>query len=259
MNKTALITGASGGIGKDLAYKFAENEYDVVLVARSEDKLAAIAADIEAKHHVQARVIPLDLANSQAPQMLYDQLQGTPVDVLVNNAGFASYGYFHETSTEEEMGMIQVNITTLTHLTHLFLPDMVARRSGKIMNVASIASFVPGPLMAVYYATKAYVLSFSEAIANEVADKGITVTALCPGATESGFQERASLHESKLLKNPIMRMMTSEEVAEAGYNGLMKGKAIVVPGIINKLTILSPRFFPRGMAVRITRQMQERA
>jgi len=253
----ALITGASGGIGKDFAYKFAANGYDVVLVARSEDKLNAIAEEIERKHNVQTQVIPMDLIDGDAPQALYDQLtgQGISVDVLVNNAGFASYGYFHELDMTREMNMIQLNIATLTALTRLFLPGMVERKHGKVLNVASTAAFQPGPLMAVYYATKAYVLHFSEAIANELKDTGVNITALCPGPTESGFQERAAMEESKLVQNDLM---SSQAVVDEGYDALMQGKTVVIPGFQNKMQTMAPRFLPRGMVTNIVRNVQDR-
>lgn len=255
MTKTALITGASGGIGRDFALKFAREGYNVVIVARSEDKLRALADEIESTYKVSAQVMAYDLTDPAAPGQIYEALAGTPVDVLVNNAGFATYGYFHELDLEGELGMIHLNITALTHLTRLFLPDMVARGSGGILNVASTAAFQPGPLMAVYYASKAFVLHFSEAIANEVKDKGVHVSALCPGPTESGFQQRAGMEDSKLVQNGLM---TSEAVVEQGYNGLMRGQTVVIPGVQNKVMAASTRFVPRPMVTRLVRSMQER-
>jgi uncharacterized protein len=253
--KTALITGASGGIGLDFAHIFAEKGYNVVLVARSEDKLKALADELEGKHKIKASVMPMDLTDPQSPQALYDALQGTAIDVLVNNAGFASYGKFHELDLNKELAMIQLNITTLTHLTHLFMNDMVARGSGYVMNVASTAAFQPGPLMAVYYATKAYVLHFSEAIANEVKDAGVKVTALCPGPTQSGFQSRAAMEESKLVQNGLM---DSRTVAEAGVDALFAGKPFIITGMQNKMLAFSTRLMPRTTIVNIVRNTQER-
>jgi short-subunit dehydrogenase len=187
--KTALVTGASSGIGLDLAKRFAAEGYDVALVARSEGKLKEVAAALEAEHKVRAHVVTADLAKAGAADALVAALdaRGIDVDVLVNNAGYASYGAFAETDLADELAMIQVNVVVLTHLTKLLVRKMVAKRSGRVLNVASTAAFQPGPLMAVYYATKAYVLSFSEAIAEELRDTGVTVTALCPGPTRTAF------------------------------------------------------------------------
>ena len=256
-NKTALITGASGGIGYDLAKEFASNGYHVVLVARSKEKLEQLAQALAAKYSVKATVIAQDLGAIGAPQEIFNQLEkaGITVDALINNAGFASYGFFHELDTQKELDMIQLNVMALVHLTRLFLPGMVQRKNGKILNVASTAAFQPGPLMAVYYATKAFVLSFSEAIANELEGTGVTVTALCPGPTESGFQARAAMQDSKLVQSGMMDSMT---VAKAGYEGLTQGKTVVIPGLFNKIGALAPRFTPRKLTARVVRTMQER-
>ena len=191
--KTALITSASGGIGYELAKLFANDHYNLVLVARNASKLAQVADELQRQFGISAKSIPLDLTAPTAPQFLFDQLQreDIAVDILVNNAGYGVFGEFAKIPLEDTLGQIQLNVTALTHLTKLFLGSMIERRSGKIMNVASVAGFQPGPLMAVYYATKAYVISFSEALANELADKGVTVTCLCPGATETAFAGRA--------------------------------------------------------------------
>lgn len=256
--QTALITGASGGLGLAFAHKFAENNYNLVLVARSEDKLRQLASDLQSAHGITARVLPGDLTDADLPATLHSTLQdeGVAVDVLVNNAGFASYGLFHELDLQRELNMIQLNIAALTHLTHRFLGDMVARDQGRILNVASTAAFLPGPLMAVYYASKAFVLHFSEALANELKGTGVTVTTLCPGPTRTGFQSRADMEESKLVQNGLMDART---VAEAGYQGLLKGQAIVVPGLMNKINITLPRFLPRGLVTTLVRRAQERS
>jgi short-subunit dehydrogenase len=251
---TALITGASSGIGFDLAHLFAADRHDVVLVARSEGKLRELAKELEAKHGIKATVIAADLAKPETPQQIF--VIAPPVDILVNNAGFGTSGKFAETDLRAELDMIQVNITALTHLTKLFLPQMLERGRGRILNVASTASFQPGPLMAVYYATKAYVLSFSEAIAEELRGTGVTVTALCPGPTATGFQQTAELGTEALLK--VMRPVSSMEVARAGYRGLMRGKRVVVPGMKNKLGVQSIRVTPRALATRVVRALQER-
>ncbi|MFN8488873.1 MAG: SDR family oxidoreductase [Caldilineaceae bacterium] len=257
LNQTALITGASGGIGYDLAKEFARHGYHLVLVARSKEKLNQLAQELTAAHGIQATVLTQDLGVSGAPQQIFDQIEkaGITIDALVNNAGFASYGLFYELDMQKELDMIQLNIMALVHLTRLFLSGMVSRRNGKILNVASTAAFQPGPLMAVYYATKAFVLSFSEAIANELEGTGVTVTALCPGPTESGFQARAAMEDSKLVQSGLMDAAT---VAKAGYEGLIQGKTVVIPGVLNQVLALAPRFSPRKMTTRVVRNMQER-
>lgn len=254
---TALITGASGGIGLEFARVFAQHGYDLVLVARSEGKLAELAHVLSAQHRVEARVVSKDLADGAAPRELFDQLQreSIAVDVLVNNAGFATYGPFVELDRDRELSMIAVNVVALTDLTRLFLPGMVQRRRGKVLNVASTAAFQPGPLMAVYYATKAYVLHFSEAIAEELRGTGVTVTALCPGPTASGFQERAAMEDSRLVQNGLMDAAT---VARLGYAGLMAGKPLVIPGMHNWLGAQGYRFMPRRLVPRIVRMLQDR-
>lgn len=255
--QVALVTGASGGIGLELAKVFAREGYNLVLVARSGGKLNELAVQVGGQYGIQTSVIAKDLAQPSAPDELFREVEsaGIAVDALVNNAGFASYGRLAEADVQSQLQMMQLNMVTLTHLTRLFLPGMIARRSGKIMNVASTAAFAPGPLMAVYYATKAYVLSFSEAVAEEVRDQGVTVAALCPGPTESGFQERAAMQESKLVQNGLM---SSTVVAEAGYKGLMAGKTVIIPGMTNKIGALLPRFTPRRMTARMVMNMQER-
>ncbi len=256
-SKTALITGASGGIGYDLAQEFAGHGYNVVLVARSKEKLEQLAQALVTKYGVEALVLAQDLGAPGAPQAIFNQMEkdGVTIDALINNAGFASYGFFHELDQQKELDMIQLNVMALVHLTRLFLPDMVQRKHGQILNVASTAAFQPGPLMAVYYASKAFVLSFSEAIANELEGTGVTVTALCPGPTASGFQARAAMQDSKLVQSGLM---DAETVAKAGYQGLVSGQTIVIPGLFNKIGALAPRFTPRKLVARLVRTMQER-
>ena len=257
--RTALVTGASSGIGLDLAKRFAAEGYDVALVARGKGKLEEVAVAIEAEHKVRAHVVTADLAQPRAADALEAALdaRAIEVDVLVNNAGYALYGAFTETDLTDELAMIQVNIVALTHLTKLLVRKMVARKDGRVLNVASTAAFQPGPLMAVYYATKAYVLSFSEALANELAGSGVTVTALCPGPTKTGFQARAQMEESKLVRGK--EIMTSETVARAGYAGMMKGKTVVIPGMSNKMLAYTVRFLPRNTVTKLVRNAQERA
>jgi short-subunit dehydrogenase len=255
---TALITGASSGIGLELARIFAANGHDVVLVARSEGKLQALATELQSARPVRAHVIAADLSIPGAARTIVEHLdaRGIAIDVLVNNAGYGVYGPFLATSLEAELAMIQVNIVALTELTKRLAPAMAARGNGRILNVASVAAFLPGPLMAVYYATKAYVLSFSEAIADELAPSGVSVTVLAPGPTESGFQTAAALEESKLMAGK--RLPTSEEVARAGYNGVMARKPLIVPGLTNKVTIQLTRVTPRRFLATLVRRAQER-
>jgi uncharacterized protein len=256
---TALITGASSGIGLELAKIFAEKKDNLVLVARSESKLQELAGQLTKEHGIQVTVMGMDLSNYHKAKDLFDECQRRQlqIDYLVNNAGFGDFGLFHESDWNKQEQMINLNMTTLTYLTRLFVTGMVQRRSGKIMNVASTAAFQPGPTMSVYYATKAYVLHFSEAIANELAKTGVTVTALCPGATESGFQTAAAMEESKLVKGK--KLPTSAEVARYGYRAMMKGKKVAVHGVMNYLMSLGPRFMPRNLTVKITRMFQDKA
>jgi uncharacterized protein len=258
-NRTVLITGASAGIGRELARLFAQDRYDLVLVARNAGPLMQLANELSNKYGLTAKTFPLDLSSSAAPQFLFDQLQreGIHIDVLVNNAGYGKLGEFAELSYEESAGQINLNITALTHLTKLFLAPMRERKSGRILNVASTAGFQPGPLMAVYYATKAYVISFSEALANELQTSGITVTCLCPGATDTAFQIRAGTEHTPLLRS--MRPMDAATVARDGYRALMKGKPLVISGLRNKLLTQSLRVSPRRLVTAVSRKILEGA
>ena len=257
MSTTALITGASGGIGYELALLFASDGFDCILVARSQDKLKELAARLESEHRVKTLVIAKDLARPSAVDEIYEEVSAASmlVDVLVNNAGFPVFGLFAETDLQVELEMLQVNVIALTALTKLFLREMIERRAGRILNLASTAAFLPGPLMAVYYASKAYVLSFSEALANEVRGTGVTLTALCPGPTRTGFQKRGVMEDSRLVRGQIA---DARSVALAGYRGLMTGKTIVIPGFTNKLVPWLERVSPRGMVTRVVRRMQDR-
>ncbi len=254
--KTALITGASFGIGLELARIFAREGYNLVLVARSADKLRQLASELEKTHGTRSLILAVDLTEPGAPAYVLDQTTRADihVDVLVNNAGFGQYGKFVENDLEECLRQIQLNVTTLTHLTRLYLPAMIERKSGRILNVASTAAFQPGPLMAVYYATKAYVLHFSEAISNELQDTGITVTCLCPGPTETEFQKRANISGIRLSKYGTMDART---VAEDGYRALIAGKTVAISGFRNWLIAQSVRFAPRRMVAAVTRKRQE--
>jgi short-subunit dehydrogenase len=259
MAKTALITGASSGIGLELAEIFAKDNTNLILIARSEGKLKELADRLQKQYGVTVYLLAKDLSDYTTAKEIHDwcNAQNITVDFLVNNAGFGDFGMFAESKWDKQLQMINLNITTLTYLTHLFLPSMIKRKEGRILNVASTAAFQPGPLMAVYYATKAYVLHFSEAIANELSDKGVTVTALCPGATESGFQSAADMHESKLVKGK--KLPTSKEVAEYGYRAMMDGKAVAIHGTMNYLMANSVRFTPRSLVVKVARSVQDKA
>jgi short-subunit dehydrogenase len=253
---TVLITGASGGIGYELAKLFARDHHNLVLVARNGDKLAEVAAELRTQN-VTVKTIALDLSTPPAPKCLFDQLQteGVAVDVLINNAGFGAFGEFAQMSNEEIFGQIQLNVIALTELTRVFLPTMLARRNGRIMNVASTAGFQPGPLMAVYYATKAYVISFSEALANEVRHSGVTVTCFCPGATHTGFAKRAGNDKSRLFKQ--LGAMNVEKVALDGYRAVMEGRTLTISGAHNWLVAQSTRFAPRKMVTALSRWISE--
>ncbi|MEZ4814951.1 MAG: SDR family oxidoreductase [Bdellovibrionota bacterium] len=258
--KTTLITGASSGIGLELAHIFAREGDDLVLVARSENKLLTLKEELEKKHSIKVFVIKCDLSLPEAPSELISQIREKKlhIDHLVNNAGFGVFGDFAtETDWVKEKEMIQVNIVALTELTKAFLPDMVKRSYGRVLNVASTAAFQPGPGMAIYFATKAYVLHFSEAIAEELRDTGVYVSALCPGATVSGFQNAAAMDESKLFKDK--KLPSSQEVAEYGYASLMNGKRVAVHGLANYLLAQTVRISPRNLVTKITRKLQEKA
>lgn len=229
------------------------------MVARNKAKLDELKSTLENEYKVKVYTIGKDLSDTNAANEVYNETihQNIQIDYLINNAGFGEFGLFTDTDWNKELQMINLNITTLTAFTKLYLQDMVKRRSGKIMNVASTAAFQSGPTMAVYFATKAYVLSFSEAVNNEVSDKGVTITTLCPGATESGFQAAAAMEESRLVKG--RKLPSSEEVAQYGYAAMMKGKTVAIHGLMNWILANSVRFTPRSIVVKITRKIQDKA
>ncbi|ANB59910.1 SDR family NAD(P)-dependent oxidoreductase [Anoxybacteroides amylolyticum] len=257
MKKNVLITGASSGIGYEFAARFAKEGYNIIAVARNKQKLDELKRQLEKTYGITVWIYAKDLSNQNEVHDLYETLKNEQLDVhiLVNNAGFGLYGEFVETELQEELNMIDLNIKTLTHLTKCVVLDMVKRNEGKILNVASTAAFQPGPFMAVYYATKAYVLSFSEALSNELRHTNVTVSALCPGPTATGFADRANLQQSKLFKSGVMDV---KQVVEAGYRGVMNNKTVIIPGLANKLLAFSVRFMPRKFVTNIVRKVQDR-
>jgi short-subunit dehydrogenase len=251
--ETVLITGASSGIGLELAKCFAADGCRLMLVARTQAALEKLASDLRREHHVEAVVLPGDLSLPETPPRIFKELsaQKIAVDVLVNNAGFGAIGPFDELPLERQLEMLQVNITALTALTGLFLPGMIGRRRGGILNVASLAGFVPGPGMAVYYATKAFVLSFTEALAGELEGTGLKVTALCPGPTTTNFGNVAGSKNVKLLRTS---RMTGEEVARFGHQAFRCGRVVAVPGLQGKFLIALVRILPRALVRKIARR-----
>ncbi|MBL4716802.1 MAG: SDR family oxidoreductase [Bacteroidia bacterium] len=256
MNQTALITGASNGIGLELAKLLAQDSIDLVLTARSEDKLEQLQQELTNEYNVKVYIIKCDLSEIDSAKTLYEEVKnlGLNIDILINNAGFGDFGRFTETDWGKEQQMIQLNMTSLTQLTKLISKDMIKTSGGKIMNVASTAAFQAGPLMAVYYATKAYVLYFSEAIAHELKDNNITVTCLCPGPTESGFQAATGNEKSKLVKGK--KLPTSKEVAKYGYKAMKKGKVVAIHGTLNYVMVNASRFLPRNIVTDIVYKAQ---
>ncbi|KAA0549034.1 SDR family oxidoreductase [Bacillus sp. BGMRC 2118] len=248
MNKTALITGSTSGLGFEFVKLFANQGYNLVIVARNKNKLIEIK---DSYKNIQVTPIVKDLSLPGAAKEVYDEIenQNIKIDVLINNAGFGLLGNFSDLDIERQNEMIQLNVTALTELTYYVLGDMKKRNSGKILNVASTAAFQPGPFMAVYYATKAFVLSFSEALVEEVSDFNITVTTLCPGATKTNFGALAKVENTKMFK----RAMNSETVAKMGVDALMKGKRVIITGGFNKFGALSAKFLPRSVAAKVAK------
>lgn len=253
----ALVTGASGGIGEEIARALAGKGYSLILTARSREPMEKLAQEFREGHGVKVAVLPLDLARRDGPAQLHAEVQrlGHPVEILVNNAGFGDFGPYLELDATREVEMIQLNITTLTELTRRFAGEMATQGGGRILNVASTAAFQPGPLLTVYYATKAYVLSYSEGLRNELAEHNITVTTLCPGPTRSNFHEAAGVADSFLLRT--LPMGKSGPVAELGVKGMLAGKGVVIPGFLNRVGALGSRLVPRRWLPAIVRRVQE--
>ncbi len=255
-SRTALVTGASNGIGKEFAIKLAQNGHDVIMVARETDKLQSAADQISNQYKVNTYPITKDLAHEKAAHELVEEVNALDlnVSVLINNAGFGHKAYFHKTDAGINRAMMGLNIACLTELTHLLLPSMIESKHGRILNVSSTAAYQPGPLMAVYFASKSYVSSFSQALHSELQGTGVSVTLLCPGPTITSFAETA-----KLTGNPIhsgfVPMWTPDKVAEVGYNAMMRGKRIVIAGFVNKLTSFLGTVMPTAMVMRSLKKM----
>lgn len=254
----ALVTGGSGGIGLELARLLAEDGFGLVLVARDEGRLRRAAAGITERHPVRVRTLAADLARCGAAHEVGEFAGGldAPVEVLVNNAGFATWGPFVDTPADVTRELLHLNVVALTDLTRLLLPGMIARGRGRILTVASTAAFQPGPLMAAYYASKAYALNFTEALAHELVGTGVTATTLCPGPTRTGFEQRAGMQASKLFRG--RRVMDAAEVARVGYDAMLRGRPVVIAGRANRWLALLARLVPRAWAADTARRMQSR-
>ena len=255
-SKVALVTGAASGLGYELALLLAKDAYDLILVDIDSVKLVQAKEYIQKKFGSNITLLIKDLSTPNVAQELFDEVKGAKVDVLINNAGFGVFGTFSDTDWTRESEMLNLHIITTTHLTKLVLKGMVERGSGMILNMSSLAAFQPGPLMSLYYASKAYILSFSEAIANELKDTGVTVTALCPGQTKTCFQEVVS--EGSVDNKIKFNVGCPEEVAKYGYKAMLKGKTVAIPGAFNKLLSKLPRFMSRNAATAIVRKIQEK-
>lgn len=258
MTKTtyALVTGASGGIGKELASIAAKNGYNLVLVAREKSKLNGLAKDLAKQHDVFTHVIACDLSDSKSPQHVFDSLKRKKIviDILINNAGFGDYGEFSASDTKIQLAMIDLNVRALTELTHLFLPAMLERKTGYIMNLGSVASFLPGPLMSTYFATKAFVLSFSEALSEELRGSGVSVTCLCPGSTKTNFGEAAHVNKTHSTRTSTV---TPGVVAAFGWSAMLHEKPVAIYGSYNRASVRFIKFLPRTTVARIVRRIQK--
>lgn len=255
-NKTALVTGAASGLGLELALLLAKDSYNLILIDIDEENLQRSQEQISAENEVDIQLLTKDLSKPNVAEEIFREINQTPIDVLINNAGFGLFGTFTDTDWERESQMLNLHIMTTTHLTKLLLKGMVEKDSGRILNMSSLAAFQPGPLMSLYYASKAYILSFSEAIANELKGTGVTVTVLCPGQTNTSFQSVVSDSSSD---NKIgFNIACPKSVALYGYKAMMKGKTVAIPGKINKFLATIHRFVTRGMATKIIRNIQEK-
>lgn len=255
--ETVLITGASAGIGLELAKRFARGGYRLVLNARDPERLDRAAKDLESQFGGEVFTVVADLSKPQGPLEVFRILKEKQieVDILINNAGYGLYGYFEKADLQRELEMIQLNVASVTHLAKLFLPGMLRKGKGGILNVASTAAFQPGPLMAVYYATKAYVYSFTRALRRELSGRGITVSVLCPGPTRSSFQDNAGIDKGiKLFRTTLM---TASQVAATAYRKFREGKGVIIPGFVNKLFVLGGSVLPQGLVIEVVHFLQK--
>src|SRR5881396_2845111 len=255
ITETALITGASSGIGLHLAKEFARHGHPMVIVAPVAAELQEIASELKTTGAPSVRTIAKNLEKSDSPQEIFEELARDLIyiDILVNNAGSAHRGQFWEIAIEDDISVVRLNIEAVLRLTKLFLSAMIERRRGRILNVASVAGFEPGPRMAVYHASKAFVLSFTEALATELADTGVTATALCPGPTDTDFFEKSGMLSARLFQRG--NLMAPQDVAKAGYEGLMAGNRVVVPGVANKIIVFSRRLLPEVTLAKMTEKL----
>jgi uncharacterized protein len=257
--ETALITGAASGIGLALAREFAKHGHNLILTSRVRSELRDVAGDLTSKYNIEVGTIAADLLDPQGPEQLFDAIrrEAVLVDILVNNAGFGLRGRFWEIPVDNQMNIVRLNIEAVVRMTHLFLPQMIRRNQGRIMNTASVAGFEPGPLLAVYHASKAFVLSFTEALATELEDTKVTATALCPGPTDTDFFPKAGMMETKAFQKA--HVMAPQEVAELAYKGLMRGDRTIVAGGSNKALVFARRFLTEGAQAKMNKKFYERA
>ncbi|WP_397363453.1 SDR family NAD(P)-dependent oxidoreductase [Olleya sp. R77988] len=257
MSQTAVVTGAASGLGYELSLLLAKDNYNLVLVDIDQGKLLEVQSFLKESYNSTVDIVVIDLSKVNIAQTVFDKIKHLKIDVLVNSAGFGIFGPFANTSWEKESAMLNLHIITITHLTKLVLQGMISQDSGKILNVSSLAAFQPGPMMALYYASKSYLLSFSEAIANELKDTGVTVTVLCPGPTKTSFQEvvsNAAESDNKISFN----MACPKAVAVYGYKAMLKGKVVAIPGVLNKFLSCLPRFLTRNRTTSIVRTIQDK-
>ncbi|MFA5327069.1 MAG: SDR family oxidoreductase [Prolixibacteraceae bacterium] len=258
MNKTALVTGAASGLGFEFSKLLAHDNYDLILIDFDEKRLLEASVNIEKQYPVQIQKLIFDLSQPGVANEIYSEINGKNIDVLINNAGFGLFGLFNETAWEIEESMIHLHVLTLTRLTKLIIKDMIRNRSGKILNVSSLAAFQPGPLMSVYFATKAYILSFSEALANETKGTGVTVTVLCPGQTKTNFENVSAVNSNTKVSKVKLFTADPAKVARYGYDSMNAGKTTAIPGTMNKITAFFSRHIPRNLNASLVRNIQAR-
>ena len=255
-NNYALVTGAAAGLGYEFSKLLANDGYNLILVDLNQATLTEAKIKLQSQYNVEVVIFEQDLSKQESAQLVYNQVQDYTIEVLINNAGFGMFGVFHENDWDRELSMLNLHVITMTHLTKLVLKNMVANKKGKVLNVSSLAAFQPGPLMALYYATKSYVLSFSEAIANELKGTGVTVTAFCPGPTKTLFQQTVQEGEAK--GKIGFNMGCPEKVTQYGYKAMHKGKTYAIPGAFNKFLALLTRVLSRNTSTKIVRKIQEK-